>query len=102
MRGALLALLSEGPKYGLQLHNELEQATGSVSPLNGGQIYTTLKRLERDGAVVPEDIGTHRPRRPVRITETGRNELTEWLATPPDLSTPPRDEIVMKVLADRG
>ena len=48
---ALLALLSEGPKYGLRLQNEFEARTGEVWPLNVGQVYTTLQRLERDGLV---------------------------------------------------
>jgi DNA-binding PadR family transcriptional regulator len=99
IRGALLALLSEGPKYGLQLRNEFERVTGQVWPLNDGQIYTTLQRLERDGAVASEDDDIHRSRRRVRITESGRNELAEWLSTPPDMSSPPRDDIVMKVLS---
>ena len=48
IRHALLALLSEGPKYGLQLRQEFEAGTGEVWPLNVGQVYTTLQRLERD------------------------------------------------------
>ena len=48
VRHALLALLSEGPKYGLQLRQEFEESTGDVWPLNVGQVYTTLQRLERD------------------------------------------------------
>ena len=39
---ALLALLSEGPKYGLQLREEFEARTGEVWPLNVGQVYKTL------------------------------------------------------------
>ena len=38
----LLALLSEGPKYGLQLREEFEGGTGEVWPLNVGQVYKTL------------------------------------------------------------
>src|SRR3977135_3610911 len=49
VRHALLALLSEGPKYGLQLREEFEARTGEVWPLNVGQVYTTLQRLEGDG-----------------------------------------------------
>ena len=52
---ALLALLSEGPKYGLRLQNEFESRTGEVWPLNVGQVYTTLQRLERDGLVETDD-----------------------------------------------
>ena len=51
VRHALLALLSEGPKYGLQLRHEFEARTGEVWPLNVGQVYTTLQRLERDALV---------------------------------------------------
>ena len=51
VRHALLALLSEGPKYGLQLRQEFEARTGDVWPLNIGQVYTTLQRLERDNLV---------------------------------------------------
>ena len=52
---ALLALLSEGPKYGLRLQSEFESRTGEVWPLNVGQVYTTLQRLERDGLVETVD-----------------------------------------------
>ena len=55
VRHALLALLSEGPKYGLQLGQEFEARTGEVWPLNMGQVYTTLQRLERDGLVESDD-----------------------------------------------
>ena len=51
VRHALLALLTEGPKYGLQLGQEFEARTGDVWPLNMGQVYTTLQRLDRDGLV---------------------------------------------------
>jgi DNA-binding PadR family transcriptional regulator len=37
----LLALLAEGPKYGLQLREEFEAGTGEVWPLNVGQVYRT-------------------------------------------------------------
>ena len=57
VRHALLALLSEGPKYGLQLRQEFEDRTGEVWPLNVGQVYTTLQRLERDGLVESDDDG---------------------------------------------
>src|SRR6267154_2700483 len=55
VRHALLALLSEGPKYGLQLRQEFEARTGEVWPLNVGQVYTTLQRLERDGLVESDE-----------------------------------------------
>jgi len=102
VRHALLALLSEGPKYGLQLREEFEANTGQVWPLNVGQVYTTLQRLERDGLVTAigdaQPGGEHGPQKAYRITEAGSGELAQWLRVPPDLSTPPRDDLVMKVL----
>ncbi|HLI44628.1 MAG TPA: PadR family transcriptional regulator [Acidimicrobiales bacterium] len=98
VRHALLALLSEGPKYGLQLRQEFEEGTGEVWPLNVGQVYTTLQRLERDGLVVSDNSVEEGPQKGFRITEAGRLELDRWLRTPPDLSLPPRDELVIKVL----
>ncbi len=98
VRHALLALLSEGPKYGLQLRQEFEARTGEVWPLNVGQVYTTLQRLERDGLVESEDPADAGPQKGFHITEDGEAELTKWLRTPPDFSSPPRDELVIKVL----
>ena len=98
VRHALLALLSEGPKYGLQLREEFEARTGEVWPLNVGQVYTTLQRLERDGLVESDETGDEGPQKGFRITGAGETELAVWLRTPPDLSSPPRDELVMKVL----
>jgi len=98
VRHALLALLSEGPKYGLQLRQEFESRTGEVWPLNVGQVYTTLQRLERDGLVEPAAGEQERSRKQFRITADGARELAEWLRTPPDLVPPPRDELVIKVL----
>jgi DNA-binding PadR family transcriptional regulator len=98
VRHALLALLSEGPKYGLQLRQEFEAGTGEVWPLNVGQVYTTLQRLERDGLVESDDGAEDGPQRRYRITPDGDDELAKWLRTPPDASAPPRDELVIKVL----
>src|SRR5262245_33452680 len=95
---ALLALLSEGPKYGLRLQSEFEARTGEVWPLNVGQVYTTLQRLERDGLVETDDGEAERSRKRYRITADGERELAEWLRTAPELVPPPRDELVIKVL----
>ena len=98
VRHAMLALLSEGPKYGLQLRQEFEARTGEVWPLNVGQVYTTLQRLERDGLVESEDAADESPQKGFHITGEGEEELAKWLRTPPDFSSPPRDELVIKVL----
>jgi DNA-binding PadR family transcriptional regulator len=99
VRHALLALLAEGPKYGHQLRLEFEDRTGEVWPLNVGQVYTTLQRLERDGLVTAaDDDHDGGPQRVFHLTDAGSGELDRWLRTPPDPSAPPRDELVIKVL----
>ena len=97
VRHALLALLSEGPKYGLRLQSEFESRTGRVWPLNVGQVYTTLQRLERDGLVTSDGADDGQQKR-YRTTDDGQAELLAWLRTPPDDVPPPRDELLIKVL----
>ncbi|MFG3353008.1 PadR family transcriptional regulator [Streptomyces sp. NPDC048001] len=96
IRHGLLALLEPGPRYGSQLRSEFESRTGATWPLNVGQVYTTLNRLERDGMVVQEgaDEAGHAL---YVITEQGRNELRTWFATPVDRANPPRDELAIKL-----
>jgi DNA-binding PadR family transcriptional regulator len=98
VRHALLALLSEGPTYGLLLAQEFEARTGDVWPLNTGQVYTTLQRLERDGLVASDGAADDGRQKTFRITTEGAAELDAWLRTPPEASPPPRDELVIKVL----
>jgi DNA-binding PadR family transcriptional regulator len=91
--------LSESPKYGLQLRQEFEQRTGEVWPLNVGQVYTTLQRLERDGLIESDDDAEELgPQKSFRLTSEGAAELDTWLRTPSNPGSPPRDELVIKVL----
>ena len=82
----------------MQLRHEFEAGTGEVWPLNVGQVYTTLQRLERDGLVASDDAGDAGPQKGFRLTDGGAVELAEWLRTPPDMTSPPRDELVIKIL----
>lgn len=97
VRHALLALVSQGPTYATRLRSDLQQRTGELWELNIGQVYTTLQRLERDG-LVREDEQAGDTTRYFVLTSAGRDELDRWLRTPPPLVTPPRDELVIKVL----
>lgn len=97
VRDVLLQLLEEGPRHGYQLKLDFETRTGGIWPLNVGQVYTTLDRLQRDGLVAEIDGGddTHRS---FEITEEGRREVKEWLRSSPVDAAPARDELMMKVL----
>ena len=98
VRHALLALLSDGPKYGMQLREKYEAATGDIWPLNAGQVYTTRQRLDRDGLVGSEGAAEDQRQKRFRITTHGESELAGRLRTPPDPAAPPRDELVTQVL----
>jgi DNA-binding PadR family transcriptional regulator len=96
IRHGLLALLERGPMYGYQLRSSFEESTGATWPLNIGQVYTTLSRLERDGLVrpLPENDGGQRP---YEITDLGRAEIAMWFATPISRTDRPRDELAIKL-----
>jgi DNA-binding PadR family transcriptional regulator len=96
IRHGLLALLERGPMHGYLLRTAFEQSTGATWPLNIGQVYTTLSRLERDGLVRPlseSDAG----QRPYEITAAGRTALGDWFATPISATDRPRDELSIKM-----
>jgi DNA-binding PadR family transcriptional regulator len=93
---SLLALLAEGPSYGLQLKQAFEERTGGIWPLNVGQVYTTLDRLERDGLVAPD--GSTGSQKRFAITAAGRDLLTAWFAEGSAPSAPARDELVLKLV----
>jgi DNA-binding PadR family transcriptional regulator len=96
IRHGLLALLERNVTHGYQLRAEFEASTGGTWPLNVGQVYTTLARLERDGLVVNlgvDDEGRGR----YAITDLGRRELEEWFASAVELANRPRDELVIKI-----
>jgi DNA-binding PadR family transcriptional regulator len=96
IRHGLLALLERGPRYGSRLRTEFEARTGATWPLNVGQVYTTLGRLERDGLVVQEGVD-EAGHVLYALTDAGRSELRAWFARPVERTDLPRDELVIKL-----
>lgn len=96
IRQGLLALLQGRQMYGYQLRQEFEARTGGTWPVNIGQVYTTLNRLQRDGLVVETD---RREDGSVlyALTEAGRAEVALWWVTPVRRGTPSRDELAIKL-----
>ena len=97
IRRGLLALLAQEPMYGAQLRTEFESRTGGTWPLNVGQVYTTLSRLERDGLVEAAGGADAEGRIAYRLTGQGRAEVSRWWASPVDRGDTPRDELVIKL-----
>lgn len=106
VKHALLSLLEQEPMYGYQLRQEFETRTGGTWPLNVGQVYTTLTRLERDGLVEPAghdgaagqdgDTQTQTQVR-YRLTDAGHDEVATWFTTPVTRTQPARDELAIKL-----
>ena len=96
IRHALLAILDQGPCYGNQLRSEYNRRTGAAWPLNVGQIYTTLDRLERDGLVRTSDRDAQ-GHLFYEISDGGRAEVAEWFANPVAGLSTARDDVATLV-----
>jgi DNA-binding PadR family transcriptional regulator len=96
VRQSLLAILEQGPCYGYQLRSEFDRRTGSTWPLNVGQIYGTLERLERDGLVEKGDVDSE-GHTYWEITDTGSSEVAAWLTSPVERAQGTRDELAIKL-----
>jgi DNA-binding PadR family transcriptional regulator len=96
VRMSLLAILDQGRCYGYQLKAEFDRRTGSTWPLNVGQIYTTLGRLERDGFVRPSEADSD-GQNYFEITDDGRAEVVAWLDSPVVKTSASRDELAIKL-----
>ncbi|NYI42415.1 PadR family transcriptional regulator [Demequina lutea] len=96
IRHSLLVLLSESDRYGYELRTEFEGRTGGVWPLNVGQVYSTLDRLERDGLVTREDVDGERQVR-YSLSDAGRAALSAWWASPVPVSKVGRDDVALKI-----
>ena len=91
---AFLALLSERPMNGNQLKTEFEARTGAAWPLNIGQAYTTLQRLERDALITPTDDADSET---YELTDKGVASIADWWQTPVERLHPARDELAIKL-----
>ncbi|WP_096186418.1 PadR family transcriptional regulator [Evansella halocellulosilytica] len=96
VKHSLLALLYEKPRHGYELKTGFEELVQGMWPLNAGQVYTTLDRLERDKLV--ESPGhDQKDRKLYTITQSGKEELWNWLEKPVGRSLL-KDEFYFKYL----
>ena len=81
-----------------RLRKEFEARTGGTWPLNIGQVYTTVQRLERDGLVArAEESDADGDVDLYALTDAGREAAQGWWHTPVRRGAPERDELVIKV-----
>ena len=96
----LLGLLAKEPRHGYELKAAFEELLGGSWPLNIGQVYSTLGRLERDDLVEAEVVAQDPlpDRKVYSITEAGRDDLRQWMDEPMQPPVRLRDELFLKVL----
>jgi len=96
VKQSLLAILDQGACYGYQLRTEFDRRTGGTWPLNVGQIYGTLDRLERDGLAERGEVDDE-GHVFWRITAAGSAAVGEWLSSPVQPASGTRDELAIKL-----
>jgi DNA-binding PadR family transcriptional regulator len=97
IRAGILAVLTEAPAYGLQIHSELEERTDRRGSINVGQIYSTLDRLSAAGLV--RASGTTDDGLPLYgLTDDGRRAAEHWLAEARVETSSPWVDMIFKVL----
>jgi len=96
----VLGLVAQRPRHGYEIKAAFEDLLGGTWPLNIGQVYTTLARLERDGLVKVEVVRQQLlpDRKVYTITEKGWDHLHRWLAEPVADPIRLKDEFFLKVL----
>ena len=101
MKYFFLSLLSRQPTHGYDILQTYHNLFADVlPPLNAGQIYTTLSRLERDGFVEKFSVEQdNKPNKQVyELTDAGHQVLLSWFAEP--ISGPRiRDNFYLKLVS---
>jgi DNA-binding PadR family transcriptional regulator len=94
LRFAALGLLAQEPGSGYDLLRRFDSSMANVWAATQSQLYGELGKLEHEGLIEVAAEGPRR-RKMYAITDTGRDALREWLATPD--ATPPRSVRLLRV-----
>lgn len=96
----LLGLLAEAPQYGYALKAVFEEFLGGMWPLNIGQVYVALSRLESQGLIGCELVTQELlpDRKVYSLTDAGRVALERWVDQPTVGPIRMRDEFFLKIL----
>jgi DNA-binding PadR family transcriptional regulator len=103
-RHVLLGLLLDRPAYPYQMADRLEQRLGPSWQVDSGQLYKTVKGLERGGLIERVDDAAENPRTDNRaerhvfsITQRGIEEFERWFEETRDPVRLPRRPLLAKI-----
>jgi PadR family transcriptional regulator AphA len=99
LKYVLLGFLNYTPMTGYELKQFMDESTSNFWHAKQSQIYTTLKKLQKDGMVKSHiEPQEGRPdRRVYEITNLGRSALDEWLAIPDTDLQPRKESLLVKL-----
>jgi DNA-binding PadR family transcriptional regulator len=103
----LLGLLEHAPAHGYELKREYDVLFSNARPLQFGQIYATLQRLQKAGSVSldREEPGRGPDRKRYVITPDGVSDVESWLREPvrpePHLQTVLFTKVVLALMSGR-
>jgi poly-beta-hydroxybutyrate-responsive repressor len=81
MEPFVLALLASGSEHGYAIVGQLAELGITNGPVDVGQVYRTLRDLEKQGQVVSKwATGSGPARRDYKLTPAGLTALDEWAA----------------------
>jgi PadR family transcriptional regulator AphA len=88
VKHSILGLLHYKDMHGYRIKEHIEKNFGHMWSINHGQIYQSLKKMEDEGLVsmvelAPSDSGGPH-KKLYTITDKGRQEFAEWLASDPE------------------
>ncbi len=85
----LLGQLYSAPSHGYDLHRKVVSALGQVWHLSQSQAYSILKRLEKQGDILVQEIAQEKlpSRQLLHMTDQGRQRFLAWLEAPSGGST---------------
>jgi PadR family transcriptional regulator, regulatory protein AphA len=88
VKHSILGLLHYKDMHGYRIKEHIEKNFGHMWSINHGQIYQTLKKMEAEGLITLADVSPSDNGGPTKksysITDEGRREFADWLASDPD------------------
>lgn len=99
LRYAILGFLRYSPMTGYEIKQRMDRSTTHFWHAKLSQIYVTLKTLEKEGCVTSaiEEQSDRPDKRVYSVTQSGRNQFSDWLQEPYYECSPKKETFVLKM-----